>query len=443
MRILKLLAGIVASALPTLCGAEFSIAVSSGSSRLIVVRDQIPHIVVVNDIGDHAEIVRIENVVNASSIHSPFISSDGKHFGVVVRSGPPLMERFYLFEDGTRTTEIFAAFGDSEQTNLKFAVNNNGKSVVTPGRYGVVCWKKFVDEWKESWALDEWKKFQQADAMEADGTNRIQSFNAFIPPGANYVFLLKNGPSNVNQRGDSTAHDLSDGTVRPNANAAEADALNALRDSSAVAVKGNRTYSIGKDGTLKCADVEGELAWTLDYKATLNDPRFAKPKDAEVVVIKASRPPTASRKVPSGENLLRTGNATLTLHTLHAENIGIEAESLVNGKFDDVETAWLKHNESGAATSEQIFAEITFKEPRDVQTMTVYENNSHPETWPSESWIQIFDNESQKWKTIACGLFLIGPVNTYRLNAKSVSKIRYMPWNSGGRIFYTSEIEVR
>lgn len=36
-----------------------------------------------------------------------------------------------------------------------------------------------------------------------------------------------------------------------------------------------------------------------------------------------------------------------------------------------------------------------------------------------------------------------GPINTYTLDLKAVKKIRYVPWNSYYRNFYTSEIEVR
>jgi hypothetical protein len=125
--------------------------------------------------------------------------------------------------------------------------------------------------------------------------------------------------------------------------------------------------------------------------------------------------------------------------------VEIKAEALTNGKFDDVETPWLRLNElfwDGQA-GRQVYAEIEFKEPTDVHALTVYENNNHPESWPSEGLVQVWDEASKHWNTAARGVFLIGPLNTYKLDLKGAKRIRYAPWNSYYRNFYTSEIEVR
>jgi hypothetical protein len=57
--------------------------------------------------------------------------------------------------------------------------------------------------------------------------------------------------------------------------------------------------------------------------------------------------------------------------------------------------------------------------------------------------VQSRDEPANRWDTAAFGVFLTGPVNTHTLNLKAVKKLRYVPWNSYYRNFYTSEIEVR
>ncbi|HLX61045.1 MAG TPA: hypothetical protein VKX17_07160 [Planctomycetota bacterium] len=245
-----------------------------------------------------------------------------------------------------------------------------------------------------------------------------------------------------------------------------------------IAVKGRRIYAAGWDGRVRCIEdllvvpplggpgdglravppkggTTNKIAWTLDCTPAMNDsadPMKALAENARnpgATIIQASRAPTTSRKVPAGENLFRNGKARLTLcgtkGWMSQGELELKAEALTNGKFDDVETPWLRLNELfwDAQAGRQVFAEIEFKEPTDVHSLTVYENANHPEAWPTEGLVQVWDESAKKWNTAARGIFMVGPVNTYRLDLKSAKKIRYAPWNSYYRNFYTSEIEVR
>jgi hypothetical protein len=91
----------------------------------------------------------------------------------------------------------------------------------------------------------------------------------------------------------------------------------------------------------------------------------------------------------------------------------------------------------------QVWAEIAFKQPTDVKALTVRENAAFPASWPTEALVQVWNEPLKRWDTAAFGVFLTGPVNTYNLNLKAVTKLRYLPWNSYYRNFHTSEIEVR
>ena len=125
--------------------------------------------------------------------------------------------------------------------------------------------------------------------------------------------------------------------------------------------------------------------------------------------------------------------------------VEVKAEQLVNGAKDDVDAPWLNIDEvfwDGQA-GRQVYVDVAFDAPTDVHSLTVYENPKFKDSWPTEGRVQVWNEKLQHWDTAACGLFLRGPVNTYNLNLKAVTKLRYVPWNSYYKNFYTSEIEVR
>jgi hypothetical protein len=175
----------------------------------------------------------------------------------------------------------------------------------------------------------------------------------------------------------------------------------------------------------------------------------ATPKVSVASVHAPQRAPQTSDAVPPGVNLLRSGRATLTVGGTRAWGsrglVQVTPAELTNGATDEVETPWLPSEDvywDGIA-SRQVWAEIDFAQPSDVHSLTVYENPRHADSWPTESCIQVWDVAAGRWRTVRHAAFLRGPVNSYSLDLKHVTKLRYLPWSSMFRNFYTSEIEVR
>jgi hypothetical protein len=165
-------------------------------------------------------------------------------------------------------------------------------------------------------------------------------------------------------------------------------------------------------------------------------------------VLTAQRQPTTTADIPPGDNVLRNGRATLKLGGtkgwMSQGAVQVVPAELTNGRVDDVDKPWLHLNEvfwDGTA-GRQVWAEITFAEPTDVKALTVHENPKYRESWPTEGVVQVWDEGEKRWQTAAFGVFLRGPTNTYRLDLNAVRKLRYLPWQSYFRNFYTSEIEV-
>ncbi|MCX7935603.1 MAG: hypothetical protein N3A66_10145, partial [Planctomycetota bacterium] len=222
----------------------------------------------------------------------------------------------------------------------------------------------------------------------------------------------------------------------------------------ALAATADTVYAACWDGRVRALALDGKPRWTLDCTPALavdkplaalaaNAKREAQP------ICQPRRAPTAQEKVPAGENLLATGKAKLkvsgTSGWMSEGKVQIKAEDLTNGKTDDVDTPWLHLDELfwAATAGRQVFAEIEFLVPTDVASLTVYENPKYPDSWPTEGLVQVWDEKAQRWTTAAFGVHLRGPVNTYILDLKAATKIRYAPWHSYFRNFYTSEIEVR
>jgi len=221
-----------------------------------------------------------------------------------------------------------------------------------------------------------------------------------------------------------------------------------------ISTHGDRVYAAGWDGRLRSCDADGGLRWTLDCTGALNpaDPVAALAASAARrpnALQTARRECTTSAEVPAGENLLRNGKATLTVGGtkgwMSEGKVKIGAATLTNGRTDDEETKWLHLDElfwDGTA-GRQVWAEISFAEPTDITSLTVYEHPDHRDSWPSEAVVQVWNEREETWQTAAFGIFLHGSVNSYALNLKSAKRLRYLPWNSYFRNFYTSEIEVR
>jgi len=223
---------------------------------------------------------------------------------------------------------------------------------------------------------------------------------------------------------------------------------------STLVARGDRLYAAGWDGRLRCFAADGRALWTLDLTPALNVPRpmelvIESARAVAPAVHRARRPPTTTPAVPEGPNLLRDGRATLTLGGTPGwqseGKVQVTAAALTNGRRDDVATPWLNLDELlwDSTTGRQVWAEVAFKAPTDVKSLTVFENPKFPASWPTDGLVQVWDDAHKAWKTAARSTSLDGPVNTYALDLKGVTKLRYVPWESYYRNFYTSEIEVR
>lgn len=210
-----------------------------------------------------------------------------------------------------------------------------------------------------------------------------------------------------------------------------------------------RLYAAGWDGRLRALTSDGHERWNLDLTGPMARVAVDGRSAAPAVVYEAVRPANASPLVPKGVNLLSLGQATLSVGGTpgwkSAGKVQIEASELTNGVLDDAVSPWITRDEVfwDGIGSRKVWAEVDFKEPTTVHSLTVYENPRFPESWPTESLIQFWDSAEQRWRTAKHGVFLRGPVATYSLDLKRVSKLRYLPWNSYFRNFHTSEIELR
>jgi outer membrane protein assembly factor BamB len=240
----------------------------------------------------------------------------------------------------------------------------------------------------------------------------------------------------------------------------------------------SRLYAAGRDGRLRAYDVEGKLLWSLDMTPAMKDDhptellvQAGRFEPAEIH--RAVRPSTCSAKVPDGPNLLagckpgqqevKNAEGKVTGHIAVATNgkaslsvggtsgwmsqgrVEIKPEVLANGRTDDGDTPWLHPHEMfwDGCAGRQVYATIEFAQPTDVRAVTVYEAPKFEASWPTQGLIQVWDEKLKQWSTVKMGLFLHGPVTTYEVNLKGVTKLRYVPWSNYFRNFHTSEIEVR
>ncbi|HUW34001.1 MAG TPA: PQQ-binding-like beta-propeller repeat protein, partial [Planctomycetota bacterium] len=221
-----------------------------------------------------------------------------------------------------------------------------------------------------------------------------------------------------------------------------------------LAAAGDRLYAAAREGRLLCLTTGGSVRWLLDLNPVLNDGRgmaavVESAKYDAAAVVRSVRPCNLSPDVPQGENLLAAGKATLKLGGtggwMSDGKLLIAPDVLTNGKLDDVDTPWLHLDEVfwDACAGRQVYAEIEFPQPADVKAVTVYENPKFKASWPMQGLIQKWNDEQKRYETVLMGVFMGGPVNTYPVDLKGVTKIRYVPWNNYFRNFYTSEIEVR
>ena len=154
-------------------------------------------------------------------------------------------------------------------------------------------------------------------------------------------------------------------------------------------------------------------------------------------MIVAQRPSSASPQVPPGEDLIAA-----SLVRIGGDKIeGRVPHRLQRGEAIDTGKPMISPKQLCqdifAGQQAQFF--LDFQNPTDVGSLTVYESTKHPESYPTDSFIGVWDEPNKQWVTVKRGVFLHGPVNTYTLNLKGVKRLIYCPWNNYGNNFYTSK----
>ncbi|HEV3261682.1 MAG TPA: hypothetical protein VG013_32835, partial [Gemmataceae bacterium] len=168
-----------------------AVTVAADGKHLVVTADgYLRNVALVEDQGTRAQVLRAARVGQAPAVGSSYISADGKRFGASGREVARFGQGFHLLDAGGRAPDIFAAFGDIGQQRNHFAVSSTGDTVLAPGTYGVVCWRRRGKAWKEAWALDFWKTFNRLDWPVSATAERVPQFHAFIPRGADHALIL-------------------------------------------------------------------------------------------------------------------------------------------------------------------------------------------------------------------------------------------------------------
>ena len=137
-----------------------------------------------------ATVVRAERVGQAPHAGSLYLGGDGKFFGASGRTLAAYGQRFDIFRSGGGKHGSFAGFGDIGKLTTSFTATDNGDSVIVTGTYGVVCWQRAGEGWREAWAIDYWQGFKELEWVVSADQHRIPQFNAYIPRGADYALIL-------------------------------------------------------------------------------------------------------------------------------------------------------------------------------------------------------------------------------------------------------------
>lgn len=168
-----------------------SVTIAPGGKYLVVTsRGYQRNLALVEDGGASGKLVRAARVGQAPTDGSPFVAADGKSFGASARTLARWGEGFHLLDAASGKTDVFPAFGDIGRHTHRFAVSGDGNTVLAPGVYGVVCWKKTGGAWSEAWALDDWKRFGSLEWPISNEDERNPQFHAVIPDGADFALVM-------------------------------------------------------------------------------------------------------------------------------------------------------------------------------------------------------------------------------------------------------------
>ncbi|HTA91342.1 MAG TPA: hypothetical protein VK745_17275, partial [Polyangiaceae bacterium] len=110
-----------------------------------------------------------------------------------------------------------------------------------------------------------------------------------------------------------------------------------------------RLYAAGWDGRLRAFTADGKERWKLDLTSSMASAAIGPLSAGASNIHEPQRPNSASSIVPKGINLLRSGQATLsvggTLGWKSTGKVAIEASALTNGAINDAVAAWIPADE--------------------------------------------------------------------------------------------------
>ena len=157
---------------------------ADGKHLLVTAEGYWKNVALVRDEGPHAVVTTARRVGQSREAPlSPYASADATLIGASGRVTADCGDAFCLV-DGGGLRALFAGFGDVPPHRHAFAANSAADTVVCGGVYGAVCWKKDAAAktgWREAWAIDHWKEFDQLDWPVSDTAERCPRFDVYIP----------------------------------------------------------------------------------------------------------------------------------------------------------------------------------------------------------------------------------------------------------------------
>ena len=148
------------------------------------------NLALIKDLGTTGQVVSAQRIGASPRNDSLYVSPDGRYAGLSARELARCGEAFHLLDANSQTQTIFAAFGDLATRYHHFAASSDGRHVLAVGTYGLVCWQRDGDGWKEAWAKEYWKLFDKLTWPISDTDERIPTFQAYIPEGADYALVV-------------------------------------------------------------------------------------------------------------------------------------------------------------------------------------------------------------------------------------------------------------
>lgn len=557
-------------------GPRLSALRASHGKLLVSAAGYLGNLARVDDEGVRGRLVAAVRLGDGPASTSPFMSGDGKTFGLAARSTARFGEAFFLASTEAQDRQAFTSFGDAAPGQHAFAATPGASTVLAPGPFGVVAWRRQGTSFHEAWAIDYWKKFDRLSWSLASDEARIPGFDTQIPVAGDialvtftelsdhpwlsralrgevsvsaralddgaerWTFTLpstasrvtpkvyagqsgaavlvqaeERSSSSVNYYSLARGHLLASWSTSATASVCEisertqrillaygggsrvleirdlagapivsrvwraqpiaaifaedgagffvaddAGMLSRLDEKGdliwqkqigtnlQLALGDEALYAAGWDGRLRSFDPAGNERWQLDLTSALSE-LGSEHAAGHTTVYEPQRASTSIPRASPRDPSPPRGDMTVTVGGTPGwkseGRIGIEPSMLTNGKLDDAVAGWLPESElyMDATAFRKVWVELNFELPARIHTLTVHENPAFPESWPTESLIQVWDETAGRWSTAKRGLFLHGSTNIYALDLRDVKKLRYVPWSSYFRNFHTSEIEVR